>query len=398
VYKRQPYKITKFELGRSITYQRDPNWWAKDLPTARGTNNFDTVHIEYYRETAIAMEAFKAGQVDLRSENISKRWATGYDFPAVRDGLVIKASIRHHLPTGMEGWVMNTRRPVFSNQEVRQAIAWAYDFEWANKELFYGQYTRTLSYFSNSDLASSGLPSPDELKLLDPFRSELPPELFTKTFTLPVTDGSGNNRAELLVSLKLLEHAGWHVKSMKLVDANGQQMRFTILLPDPSYERVALPYAATLKKLGIDVTVRTVDPAQFQHLTDDFDYDMTLITYPESDVPGNELRDYFGCASAKAQGSMNMAGVCDPAVQALIAKIVAASDRATLQTAARALDRVLLWRWYLVPGWGSQSFHIAYWNRFGFPDKPIREGFNFDLWWVESAKAASTDIARKSGG
>ncbi|HEX5327923.1 MAG TPA: extracellular solute-binding protein [Acetobacteraceae bacterium] len=393
-----PYRITGFALGRSVTYQRDPNWWARDLPTGRGMNNFDTVHIEYYRESSIAMEAFKAGQIDLRSENIAKRWATGYDFPAVRQGLVIKANIRHHLPTGMEGWAMNTRRPVFSNPLVRQALSVAYDFEWANKNLFYNDYTRTLSYFSNSDLASSGLPGPEELKLLEPFRKELPPALFEQPFTLPVTDGSGNDRKELMQALKLLQQAGWQVKNMKLVDASGQQMRFTILLPDPSFERVALPYAQTLKHLGIEVQVRTVDPAQYQHLTDNFDYDMTLMVYPESDIPGMELRDYFSCASAKAEGSMNLPGACDPAVDTLINDVIAAADRPHLQTAARALDRVLLWRWYLVPGWGSQSFHIAYWDRFGHPEKPIREGVDFDTWWVDAGKVAHTDATRKSGG
>ncbi len=393
-----PYRIADFSMDRSITYQRDPNWWARDLPTSIGTNNFDTVRIEYYRESAIAMEAFKAGSIDLRAENIAKRWATAYDFPAVHEGLVTLADIRHHLPTGMEGWAMNTRRPMFSNPLVRQAISWVYDFQWANKNLFYDQYTRTTSYFSNSDLASSGLPKADELKLLNPFREELPPELFTKPFTLPVTDGSGNDRPELMEALKLLGQAGWRVKDMKLENPAGEQMRFAILLPDPSYERVAIPYAETLKHLGIDVTVRTVDPAQYQHLTDDFDYDMTLMVYPQSDVPGNELRDYFSCPAAKAQGSMNLPGICDPAVDALVGDVITAPDRPHLQTAARALDRVLLWRWYVVPGWGSTSFHIAYWNRFGQPGKPIREGFDFDTWWVEAAKAATTDAARKAGG
>ncbi|HEY6431094.1 MAG TPA: extracellular solute-binding protein [Acetobacteraceae bacterium] len=392
-----PYKVAAFTMDRSITYQRDPNWWARDLPTAVGTNNFDTVRIEYFRESTIDMEAFKAGQVDLRSENIAKRWATGYDFPAVGKGLVIRDTIRHHLPTGMQGWAMNTRRPVFSDPLVRQAIGDAYDFEWANKNLFYNAYTRTLSYFSNSDLASSGIPTGDELALLQPFRQELPPALFTEPFTLPVTDGSGNERPQLMKSLKLLEQAGWRVKNMQLVNPAGQQMRFTILLPDPSYERVALPYADTLKHLGISVQVRTVDPAQYEHLTDDFDFDMLLQVYPEGDVPGNGLRDYFSCASAKATGSMNVAGVCDPAVDALIDKVIRASTRTQLQAAARALDRVLLWRWYLVPGWGSDDFHIAYWNRFAHPAKPIREGFNFDLWWVDAAKAKLTDAARTGG-
>ena len=392
-----PYKIADFSMDRNVTYQRDPNWWARNLPTSIGTNNFDTVRIEYYRESDIAMVAFKAGSVDLRAENIAQRWATGYDFPAVHDGLVTLAAVRHHLPTGMEGWAMNARRPIFSNPFVRQAIAWVYDFQWANKNLFYGQYTRDMSYFSNSDLASSSLPSADELKLLQPFRRELPTELFTKPFSLPVTDGSGNDLPELMHALKLLEQGGWRVKDMKLENPAEEQMRFAILLPDPSYERAAIPYADTLKHLGIDVAVRIVDPATYQHLTDDFDYDMTLMVYPESDVPGNELRDYFSCGAAKAPGSMNLPGICDPAVDALIGDVIAAPNRPQLETAARALDRVLLWRWYLVPGWGSSSFHIAYWNRFGHPDKPIREGFDFDLWWVDSAKAMAVDAARKVG-
>jgi microcin C transport system substrate-binding protein len=341
------------------------------------------------------MEAFKAGQIDLRSENISKTWATAYDFPAVERGLVIKQEFTHHLPTGMQGWAMNTRRPIFANPLVRQAMAEVYDFEWANKNLFYSSYTRTLSYFSNSDLASSGIPQGDELKLLEPYRAELPAELFNQPFKLPVTDGSGNNREELRKALDLLGQAGWSVKERKLVDANGQPMSFIILLDDPSLERVALPYVQSLQKIGIDVGVRTVDPAQYQHLTDDFDFDMTMMVYPEGDIPGNELRDYFTCAAAKAQGSYNIAGICDPAVDALVEKVITAQDRKTLDTAARALDRVLLWRWFLVPNWDSRTFHIAYWNRFGHPDKPIREGFNFDTWWVDAAKAQALEAAKR---
>ncbi len=347
-----PYRITAADLGRNVTYELDRSWWARDLPTARGTNNFGKVRVEYYRESSVAMEAFKAGQVDLRSENIAKRWATGYDFPAVKNGLVLKEDIRHHLPTGMQGWAMNARRTVFKDPRVRRALAWAYDFEWANKNLFYGAYNRTLSYFSNSDLASSGLPDADELKLLEPFRAELSAELFTQAFTLPVTDGSGNNRKELMVSLKLLEEAGWSVKGMRLVNAEGEQMRFTILIPDPSFERVALPYAETLKHLGIAVDVRSVDPAQYQHLADDFDLDMTLWIYAEGDIPGNELQDYWSCASVKVTGSMNLPAICSPAVDALVQKVITASDRASLRTSARALDRVLLWGWYMVTGVG----------------------------------------------
>jgi len=343
----------------------------------------------------VAMEAFKAGQVDLRSENTASRWATAYDFPAVQNGLVIKHDFRHHLPTGLQGWAMNTRRKVFANPLVRHALGLLYDFEWANKNLFYGDYTRSNSYFENSDLASSGIPQGDELKLLEPFRGELPPELFSKPFTLPATDGSGNNREQLKQALELMQQAGWRVKDRRLVDASGEQMSFTILLDDPSYERVALPYVQDIQRLGIDVRVRTVDPAQYQHLTDDFDFDMLLYIYPESDVPGNELRDYFSCDSAKTQGSANAPGVCDPAVDALIEKIVNAADRPTLATAAHALDRVLLWRWYMTPNYSNQKFHVAWWDRFGYPDKPIRDGFNFDTWWVDPAKAAATDAARR---
>jgi microcin C transport system substrate-binding protein len=341
------------------------------------------------------MEAFKAGQVDLRSENISKNWATAYDFPAVQKGLVIKGDFKHHLPTGMQGYIMNTRRPVFANELVRQAMDQAFDFEWENKNLFYDSYVRTTSYFSNSDLASSGLPEGDELKLLEPYRKELPPALFTQPFKVAVTDGSGNDRENLRRALQLLEQAGMTVKDRKLVDKNGQQMSFTILLDDPSLERPALPYVQNMQKLGIDARVRTVDPAQYQHLTDDFDYDMTMIVYPESDIPGNELRDYFTCSAAKAQGSGNWGGICDPAVDALVERVVTAQDRQTLTTAARALDRVLLWRWYLVPNWDSNSFHVAYWDRFAHPDKPIRDGFNFDTWWVDPAKSGVIEAAKQ---
>jgi microcin C transport system substrate-binding protein len=390
-----PYRISNFELGRSVTYERRPDWWAANLPTGKGTNNFNHVKIEYFRDSTVALEAFKAGQIDLRSENISKNWATAYDFPAVARGLVIKRDFHHHLPTGMQGFAMNTRRTVFANPLVRQAMAEAFDFEWANKNLFYGSYVRTLSYFSNSPLASSGIPEGDELKLLEPYRKELPPALFSEPFKLPVTDGSGNNREQLRHALALLEQAGWSVKGMKLLDKNGTQMSFTILLDDPSLERVALPYTQSLQKLGIDVRVRTADPAQYQHLTDDFDFDMIMMIYPESDIPGNELRGYFTCAASKAQGSFNAPGICDPAVDSLVERIITAPDRGTLTIAAHALDRVLLWRWYMVPNWDSRVFHIAYWDRFGYPDKPIREGINFDTWWVDPAKVAMNDAARQ---
>jgi len=390
-----PYRVTAFELGRSVVYERDPNWWAKDMPTGRGTNNFDRVRSEFFRDSTVAMEAFKAGKSDIRAENVSKNWATAYDFPAVKAGLVIMRTYPHKLPGGIQGYAMNTRRPVFADALVRQAMTEMFDFEWTNRNLFYGAYTRLKSYFSNSDLASSGIPHGAELVLLEQWRKELPPALFTQPFTLPVTDGSGNNRDQLRRALDLLRQAGWQVKDRKLVNAAGEPMSFTILVSDPSLERPSLPFTESLRKLGIDARVRTVDPAQYQRLTDDFDFDMTMMVYPQGDIPGNELRDYWSCASAKAQGSANLAGICDPAVDALIDRIVTAQDRESLTVAARALDRILLWRQYMVPNWGSPEIKLAYWDRFGFPATPIREGVNFDTWWVDQGKASATDAARR---
>jgi microcin C transport system substrate-binding protein len=389
-----PYLVSSFDLGRSVTYTRDPHWWAADMPTGRGTNNFNQVRIEYFRDSTVAMEAFKAGKVDVRSENIAKNWAGSYDFPAVTNGLVIKREYQHHLPTGIQGYAMNTRRAIFADPRVRQAVTWLFDFEWTNKNLFYSAYTRTLSYFSNSELAATGLPSADELKLLEPFRDHLPPSLLTQPFALPVTDGSGNIRDQMREALDLLRAAGWQVKDRKLLDATGQPATFTILLDEPSLERVALPYVQNLRKLGFDVKVRTVDSAQYQHLVDDFDFDMIMMIYSGGDIPDNELRDYWSCGAAKTKGSSNVPGICDPAIDALIETAIAAKDRGTLQTAARALDRMLLWNWYLVPNWHSQDYHIAFWDRFGEPGKPIREGFNFDSWWIDGQKAARNDEAR----
>ncbi len=393
-----PYRVGRFELGRSVTYELVPDYWAANLPVGKGFNNFGEMRQEYYRDSTVAMQAFKAGDIDFRQENIAKNWATAYDFPAVAKGMVVKEQIQHHLPTGMQGWAMNTRRPVFQDRRVRQAIAWAFDFEWANKNLFYGAYTRTLSYFSNSDLASSGLPTGGELALLEPYRKDLPPELFTKEFKLPVTDGSGNNREELKHALALLQQAGWTVKDRKLVDPNGNQMSFTILLEDPTFERVALPYVQTLSRLGIDARVRTVDPSQYQHMTDDFDFDMTMTVFPESDMPGNEQRDFWSCAAAKEQGSDNVPGICNPAVDALVNKVIDAKTKQQLLDATHALDRVLLWGWYVVPNWHLDNFRVAYWNRLAHPDKPVRSGLVFDSWWVDPAKAAALAAWKSNGG
>ena len=392
-----PYRVGKAEFGRTLVLERVADYWGRAVPTGKGLDNFGVMRTEYFRDATVALQAFKAGQLDFRRENISKVWATGYDFPAIKKGLVKKHAFPSNLPTGMQCFTMNTRRAVFADRRVRQAMVEVFDFQWENKNLFYGLYTRTTSFFSNSDCASSGLPSEAELKLLEPYRDKLPSELFTQEFRLPVTDGSGNNRDGYMRALKLLQAAGMRIDKRKLLDAAGNQMSFNILLDDPSFERVTLPYVQWLDRLGIAVQVRTVDPAEYQHLTDNFDYDMTINTFSESDSPGNELWDFWGSASAKQIGSDNLCGVAEPMVDALISKIVSATSRDELITAARALDRVLLWGWYVVPQWHLQAVWAAYWDRFGFRDVPIRGGIAFDSWWVDPALAQKTDAARRSG-
>ncbi len=389
-----PYRVERFDLGRSVTYARRPDWWAKDLPTGIGFHNLDRVRIEWFRDPTVLMQAFKAGQIDYRQENISKEWATGYDFPAVRTGLVRKQDLEHRLPIGIQGWVMNTRRAVFKDVRVREALGQVWDFEWTNRNLFYGAYVRSTSYFGNTDQEAKGVPDAAEAALLAPFRDGLPPALFTEPFTVPSTDGSGNNRDGLRRALALLKEAGWTVRDRKLVNEAGEQMMFTILLSDPSLERIGLPFVQWLGRLGIEAKLRTVDPAQFQRLTEEFDYDMTTTIFPGSDLPGNELRDSYTCEAAKASGSSNMAGVCAPAVDALVDRIVQAPDRDTLGTAARALDRVLLRGWYLIPHYHNKTFRIATWDRFGRPEQPVRDGFVLDSWWLDPAKAARVDAAR----
>ena len=390
-----PYKVGSFELGRTVTYVRDPNWWARDRPTGRGLANFDQVKIEYFRDPTVAFQAFKAGQIDYRQENISKQWATGYDFPAVTAGSVVKTEIPHALPIGIQGWLFNTRRPQFADRRVREALGQVFDFQWMNKNLFFGVYDRTTSYFGNTAQEANGVLGAPEQALLAPFKDSIPPDVLTQPFTLAVTDGSGNNREGLKRALTLLEQAGWTVRERKLVDGSGKQMSFTILLNDPSLERIALPYQQWLQRLGIEVDVRTVDSAQFERLTDDYDFDMTTVIYPGSELPGNELRDEFSCEGGKVQGGGNLAGICDKAVDALVQKAIDATDREQLATAGQALDRLLLSGWYLVPNWHDSKFKIATWARFGHPDVKIRTGFVLDSWWVDPELAAKTDAARK---
>ncbi len=385
-----PYRIEAVDPGRSITYVRVKDYWGKDLAVNRGKYNFDRIRLDYYRDTVVAVEAFKAGEYDLRRENVSKNWATAYDFPALAAGYVNKVEIAHEIPTGMQCFAFNTRRPIFKDPRVRQALTYAFDFDWTNRSLFYGAYTRTRSYFSNSELASRGLPSADELKLLEPFRGQIPQAVFTKEYVPPATDGTGNIRANLRAAFGLLEAAGWVVRDQVLVNAGtGVPLTFEVMLVDPSFERVVLPYVRNLKRLGIDVRVRTVDPSQYQNRFNDFDFDMTVASFGQSLSPGNEQRDFWSSRSAEIPGSRNLIGIRDPVVDSLIESLINAPDRGGLIARTRALDRVLLWGHYVVPHWHIRHFRVIYWNRFGRPEHPPKYALGFNDWWIAPEKDAA---------
>lgn len=386
-----PYRISKSDTGRSITYERVKDYWAKDLPVKIGTGNFDKIRFDYYGDPTVAFEAFKSGQSDLYMESSSKNWATSYDIPAVKDGRIIREQLPTHNGQGMQGFAFNLRRTIFQDLRVREAFDLAFDFEWANKTLFYGQYTRTNSYFVNTELASSGLPSVAELKLLDPLRDGLPPELFTTPYKNPVTDGSGNNRDNLRRAAKLLEEAGWKIVNGKRVNAKGEPFSIEFLIDNPLFERVIAPYRQSLERLGIKVVQRTVDNAQYQNRVDNRDFDIIVRTFGQSLSPGNEQRDFWGCKAAKEPGSRNVIGICDPAVEKLIDKVIFAKSRDDLVTATHALDRVLLSRHYVVPQWYLPFDRVAYWARFGHPDPtpPYSVGFP-DIWWFNAKGKAVT--------
>jgi microcin C transport system substrate-binding protein len=391
-----PYRLERFEAGRSVVYRRVADWWGRDLPVNRGTQNFDVMRYEYFRDTTVALEAFKAGQIEFRTENIAKDWATSYDFPAVHRGLVKRDEIRHELPTGMQAFVMNLRRPLFQDARVREALGLVFDFEWMNTNLFYRSYARTASFFSNSELASSGLPEGREKEILEGYRGRIPDQVFTSEFKLPVTDGSGNNREGARRALGLLREAGWVVRDRRLVNAQGQPFEFEILLNGPSFERVALPYVQWVQRLGMQPRVRTVDPAQYQVRIDAFDYDMTVDVMGQSLSPGNEQRDYWTCEKARENGSRNVAGICDPVVDELVELVVNAPNRQELIHRTRALDRVLLWNHYVIPHWHSRTFRLAWWDKFGRPERNPRYGLGLDSWWVDPARERALAEARRS--
>jgi microcin C transport system substrate-binding protein len=390
-----PYKIKSFEPGRSIVYERVPDYWGADLPVNKGRYNFDEIRYEYYRDRDVAFEAFKAGNFDLWSENSSKRWATGYEGPAFTRGLIVKEKLPIRPVARMQGYVFNLRKDKFQDPRVREALGYAFDFEWTNKNLLYGAYERITSYFHGEPgLASSGLPTGAELALLEPYQDQLPAEVFTKEYHPPTTDGSGNNRENLRKALHLFKEAGWVVENGRLVNQEtGEPMAFEILMADPSGERIAAPWVNNLKRLGVDARIRIVDSAQYQNRMDDFDFDVTTEVWGESDSPGNEQRDMWGSAVADVPGSRNVAGIKNPVVDALIDKVITADSRDQLEAAVRALDRVLLWGHYVVPQFIDDGYRVAYRNKFDRPAILPEEGPDFMAWWVDPGKLAGLQSA-----
>lgn len=386
-----PYAVSKVDAGRSITYQRRADYWAANLPVNKGRYNFDTIRYDYYRDSGVMMQAFKAGEYDFKLESSARDWATAYDIPALREGRIIKENIHHEDPQGMQGFVFNTRREMFKDIRVRKAIAQLLDFEWMNANLFYGQYTRSNSFFANSELASSGLPEGKELEVLEGFRDKLPPELFSTPLTQPTTKGDGNVRPQMQAALDLLKEAGYAPQKGVMVNtATGAPLAFEILLVQDNFVRVAQPFVKNLERLGIKASIRLVDTAQYQNRVTKFDYDMMVGSAPQSLSPGNEQANYWNSASADTEGSANYAGVKDPVVDALVSQIIKAPDRETLVAHVKALDRVLLWGWYVIPQWHLSTYRVAYWNRFGHPEHPQKYGLGFpDTWWFDAEKDAA---------
>ncbi len=387
-----PYRVAEFEAGRHIVLERVEDYWGKDLPVNRGFNNFDRIRYEYYRDESAIRLAIKSGRIDYRDENQAKAWALEYDVPPVRDGWLKKVAIQHQRPTGMSAFVMNIRRPVFQDWRVRRALAFAFDFEWTNTNIFFGQYTRSESYFSNSELAATGLPEGEELEILARYRGRVPDQVFTTPYRAPKTDGSGWPRENLKRAFELLAEAGWIVEDMKLVNAESKiQMAFEILYLSPDFERIVLPFIRNLKRLGIAARPRFVDPSQYINRRRAFDYDMIIEGWGESDSPGNEQQLYWSSAAADSNASRNYVGIKNPVIDELIEMLVVAPTRESLIARTRALDRVLLWDHYVIPNWHLRKQRLLYWDKFSRPEPLAKFGTSYGFWWFDPAKAAKLE-------
>ncbi len=385
-----PYVIDKVDPGKRITYKRDPNYWGRDLPVNRGRYNLDEIRFDYYRDAGAMFEAFKSGLVTFRDEDDPTRWTEGYDFPALRDGRVVKEALPLETPAGMAALVFNTRRPLFADPRVRQALIKLFDFEWVNRTLYHGQYARTESYFARSELSSHGRPADaTERKLLAPYPDAVKPDIMDGNFSFPVSDGTGENREGRVEALKLLEEAGYHLKDGVLVNAaTGEPFTFEILAATRAQERLLLTYARALKQVGIDARIRQVDSAQYQRRKQTYDFDMIQYFWPASLSPGNEQSFRWGSDAAKTEGSFNYPGVENKAVDAMIAALLEAKDRDDFVSAAHALDRVLLSGDYVVPLFYLPRQWVAYWRDLERPEKTPLYGYQIDTWWLDPSTLA----------
>ena len=380
-----PYRITRVQPGRQLVFERVKDYWGKDLPVNRGKYNFDRVEVEFYRDSDVAFEAFKANEFDIYIEHQAKNWANGYNFPAVHNGQVIKAQIPHKIPTQTQGLFMNTRRPTFADIKVREAMGLMFNFEWANRTLFNDAYNRSTSYYPNSEFAATGLPTGREWLALAPYREQLPAELFTRPFNVAQTDGGGIPRETLRKALGLLAEAGWTIKDQRLVNRDGQPLRFEILLVNPNLERILQSYIEDLRHIGIDAGLRTVDRAQYKQRLDQFDFDMILMTLGQTLSPGLEQWQYFHSSQAMIKGSKNYAGIASPVVDSLLNQLLAAQSRDEQVATGRALDRVLLAGHYMIPNWYLNTHRLAYRNRFAMVTTPPYT-LGLRAWWLKSAE------------
>ncbi|WP_248797550.1 extracellular solute-binding protein [Pseudomonas sp. MWU13-2105] len=378
-----PYKLAEVKAGRSVRYERVKDYWAKDLPINRGFYNFDVMVMDYYRDNTVALEALKAGQFDFWLEVSAKNWANAYNTPAVAQGRLIKEQITNRNPTGMQGFIYNLRKPMFQDIRVREALSLLFDFEWTNKQLFNGAYHRTRSYFENSEMAATGLPDATQLAILEPLRGRIPEQVFNQAFEPSVCDASGMIRPQQRRAYQLLQEAGWRIVDDKMVDAHGKPVSIEFLLAQTEFERVLLPFKRNLADIGIDLVIRRVDVSQYINRLRSRDFDMVVGSFPQSNSPGNEQREFWKSSSADKPGSRNLMGLKDPAVDELVEALIDSDSRQSLVEHARALDRVLQWGFYVIPNWHIKTWRVAYWDHIGHPRVSPAYDIGLNTWWIK---------------
>lgn len=381
-----PYHIKEFDAGKRVTYARRDDYWGKDLAVNKGHYNFDEIRFIYFLDDTVSLEAFKGGHYDVRIENVASNWANAYEGPALRRGDIHLDTIKHRLPAGMQGFAYNLRRDLFQDPVLRKALSYAFDFEWTNKNLFHGQYRRTHSFFENSELAAQGLPSTAELALLNPLKEQLPKEVFTTAYAPPSSDGSGRPRENLLAAQNMLKEAGYTLKGKQLFNPSGQPVTFEILLNSAAWDRITLPFVRNLKMLGVEANVRRIDVSQYEERLRQFDFDMVVQVFPQSNSPGNEQRDFWHSSAADRNDSRNIIGIKNPAIDKLVEAVIRAQDRDALIASTRALDRALQWNHYVIPNWYLDRYRVARWQHIKFPDRHADYGLALDTWWSDKEK------------